>query len=423
MNPTLKANVDPSLCGGRYRLLSVLGEGTTASVYRAVETATNLERAIKVLSPAFARHNDARTRFEREAETMAKLHHPNIVSVFDYGLDGERFYIVMEQVRGGTLMERVEAHGPLPLRQAASVLQQTLLALHYAHTQGVIHRDIKPHNILLSRSGSPKVTDFGLARAIHFDKDITIPGVVMGTWSYMAPEQRFDSGNVDTRTDVFAAGATLYKVLTGDDPSVLLRTDLPDDPLEELPEPLAEVIRRACRYRPDQRYQTAAEMARELADAHDALPSQTPEDEATILFTKGDAPIPVAFKEFGFLEDVRQEMSGPSRARRRRHVVLPPTGEGSPSPPPGVAKPSPLPGVAKPFHPPRAPSAPARASAGGSDALEVDLAAPTKPPPQPRSGRLIPIWLAVVLVLAAVLVTGAVSVVITQLVLSGALSR
>ena len=315
-NVDLDPQTNPLLCDGRYRLISLLGEGSTASVYRALDTHRNIERAIKILSPAFALHKDARTRFEREAATMARLQHPNIVEVYDYGADGDRFFLVMEVVDGGTLMEKLEREGPLSPRLATSLLQRTASALHYAHTQGVIHRDVKPHNVMLTRDGVPKVTDFGLARAMYFQADITIPGAVMGTWSYMAPEQRYDSRNVDTRTDIYAVGASMYAVLTGKDAAVLMKRES-GDPLAGLPEALVSVIRKATQFQPEDRYQTAEALARDLAQAFQELPDEGgPATDVQIASPQEDA-VPVAFKQFDHLQAVRDELSGPRSARKR----------------------------------------------------------------------------------------------------------
>lgn len=316
INPTPPPPLPP-LRNGRYVLRRMLGEGSTATVYDAFDNEEKVERAIKILSPAFALHRDARARFEREAATMARLRHSNIVEVYDYGLDGERFFIVMEKVAGETMMERVDRTGPIRPRLAASIMQRTMLALHHAHAQGVIHRDVKPHNILLGPLSVPKVTDFGLARAMHFDQALTIPGAVMGTWAYMAPEQRYDSGSVDIRTDIYAAGATLYTILSGKDGTELLRPGDHKDPLAALTPSLAAIIRRATQFQPEDRYQTAEEMARDLAMAHAALPSQAPDDEATILAAQPEQPIPVAFRDFGHLEQVREELTGARRGRAR----------------------------------------------------------------------------------------------------------
>ncbi len=358
MPPTQDPNLTAPLKGGRYVLRRQLGEGSTATVYDAFDTEKKIECAVKILSPAFALHRDARARFEREAATMARLHHPNIVEVYDYGLDGERFFIVMEKVDGETLMEKVDREGPIRPRLAASVMQRTLLALHHAHAQGVIHRDVKPHNILIGPLSVPKVTDFGLARAMHFDQALTIPGAVMGTWAYMAPEQRYDSGNVDIRTDIYAAGATLFTILTGREGLELLKPNLARDPFEGIPAALTAVIRRSTRFQPEERYQTAEEMAADLAVVHAALPSIQPDDEATLLQPQPEQPIPVPLKEFSHLEQVREELTGARRSRKRAPRTRDPEAEQGPQ----NTKPTP-PAKSAPTPPAAAKAAPAAKAA------------------------------------------------------------
>lgn len=309
---------------GRYLLQDELGGGTTASVFRARDTLQNVDRAIKVLSPAFARHADTRTRFEREAETLSRLKHPNIVEVYDFGFDEGRFFIVMELLEGGTLMEAVERGGPLPVRTALNVTVQMLHALHYAHTQGVIHRDIKPQNVLLTASGVPKLVDFGLARTMYFDRTLTVPGVVMGTWGYMAPEQRVDTGRVDIRTDIYAAGGTMYTALTGRDAMDLIKEAMPAEVRAPLPDQVAEIVLKATRFLPDERYQNAAEMAKALAFALEDMPSEGLEGEQTILVPRASAPIPVKFQNFDDLAQRKSELTGPRGAVRRRTVAREP---------------------------------------------------------------------------------------------------
>lgn len=310
-------NLASPLCGGRYELQRALGEGSTATVYEALDRETGEVRAVKILSPAFALHRDARARFEREASTMARLRHPNIVEVVDYGLDAERFYIVMERVAGGTLMEVVDQQGPLKPRLAASIMQRTMHAMHHAHAQGVIHRDVKPHNILMAPQSVPKMTDFGLARAMHFSQKLTIPGAVMGTWAYMAPEQRYDSGNVDIRTDIYASGATLYAILTGREPHELLKPPPGKDLFAAIEPSLAEVIKKATRFKPEERYQSADEMARDLERVHAGLPSEHEDDGALLLVHDEEPSVPMPLQQFDHLDDIKDELIGPRRGRKR----------------------------------------------------------------------------------------------------------
>ncbi len=206
------------LANGRYRLLEPLGVGGMASVYKAWDERLRCHRAVKLLSPEMASKANLRKRFEAEAQTMARLHHPNIVDVQDVGSDGERLFIVMEYVPAGSLMDYLNANGPMPPRMAVEALLPVLAALQEAHDNGVVHRDVKPHNVLVTMGGRPKVTDFGIARITSEDMSMTKTGSVMGTWGFMAPEQRISARKVDGRADVYAAASTLYCLLTNETP-------------------------------------------------------------------------------------------------------------------------------------------------------------------------------------------------------------
>lgn len=264
---------------GRYRLVGVLGEGGMATVYRAWDARLQVWRAIKVLDAALTDRPNVRQRFENEARTMARLHHRNIVTVHDVGADGARVFMVMELVEGGSLVDWVEENGPMPPRMALDVLGEVLAALQVAHDNHVVHRDIKPHNILVDRSGTAKVSDFGIARVADTDHSLTKTGAMMGTWTYMAPEQRTSARRVDARADVYAAGATLYALLTAREPFDLYTTELHEELFAGMPEDLAAPIKRACRYRPEDRYESAdamREALRTLAGEYATLPPGTP---------------------------------------------------------------------------------------------------------------------------------------------------
>ncbi|MFZ5476105.1 MAG: serine/threonine-protein kinase, partial [Myxococcota bacterium] len=265
-----------SLGEGRYRVEAVLGQGGMATVYRAFDTRLDCYRAIKVLAPGLAAKDALRRRFETEARTMAKLHHPNIVTVHDVALDGEQVFIVMEIVDGGSLKEHVIDHGGLAPRIACAAMVPVLAAMQYAHNRGVVHRDIKPHNILLTPEGVPKVTDFGIAYANDTDHSMTRTGTVMGTWAYMAPEQRTSARRADSRSDIYAAGAMFYAILTNREPFDLYSAELREELFRDVSGPLAEVIQKATRYKPEERYATAGDMAQAVRAAHDALPPDPP---------------------------------------------------------------------------------------------------------------------------------------------------
>ncbi len=254
-----------ALGSGRYLVGEVLGRGGAATVYRGLDTKLQVERAIKVLSAARQTDRIARVRFLNEARTMAALHHPGIVPVHDVIDEPEGAVMVMELVDGWSLADRVQGRGPLAPREAAWVVSEVLLALHAAHEAAVVHRDVKPQNILLTAAGVPKLTDFGIARNADIDT-ITRPGASVGTDGYMAPEQREDAALVGPQADVYAAGATLWFVLTGEPPGDLF------DPqtharLAAVPRELAAIITKATRREPAHRYGSALEMALALQDA------------------------------------------------------------------------------------------------------------------------------------------------------------
>ena len=269
----------PTLSQGRYRLLEILGEGGMAVVYRAWDGRLRVDRAIKLLSPAVARQADLRARFENEARTMAGLRHENIVAVHDIGQDGDEVFMVMELVEGGTLWDWVVGFGQMPPRMALQATLPVLDAMAVAHEAGIIHRDIKPQNIMLTEKGLPKVADFGIAHMQDplADRNLTRTGTIMGTWGYMAPEQRQSSRKVDARSDIYALGAMLYAVGTGKIPVDLFASDEDDELLEGLQPALADIIHRATRYKPERRFADVAEMGQAVERALEELPP-IPED-------------------------------------------------------------------------------------------------------------------------------------------------
>jgi serine/threonine protein kinase len=257
-------------------LVAVLGVGGMATVYRVYDALLDVFRAVKVLDPDLTKRRKTRERFLNEARTMARLRHPNIVSVFDMGIDESRVFMLMELVQGGSVMERVDNYGPLAPRLAARVMIDVLRALELSHKHGVVHRDVKPHNVLLTLEGVPKVTDFGIAAVKNDDHHLTRTGAVMGTWAYMAPEQRKDAKSVDARSDVYASAATLYAIVTGAEPLDLYVEETHAEMLAGLPAPLADVVRTAASYRADQRYASAEAMAVALEECLVSLPPDPP---------------------------------------------------------------------------------------------------------------------------------------------------
>lgn len=265
-------DIEPPLADGRYRLLAVLGVGGMSKVYRAYDALMEEFIAIKVLNPELALRPNIRERFLSELRTMARLRHPHIVHVSDMGADGDRAYLLMELMGGGSLMERVDAYGPLGARQACRVMDQVLEALDFSHEHDVIHRDVKPQNVLLTRSGTVKVTDFGIAAVTTRRHDLTRTGAVMGTWAYMAPEQRRNAKHADARSDVYSAGATLCTLLTGLEPLDLYVDDTHEEMFAGMDPSIADLIRKTTCYQPKDRIPTASEFREALQNVAQGLP-------------------------------------------------------------------------------------------------------------------------------------------------------
>lgn len=259
--------------GNRYRIIELIGRGGTADTYRASDELLERDVAIKVL---IDRSGDVNKRFLREAQSMARLNHPNIVAVFDVGEEDGISYIVMELVRGKTLRD-LEG-GSISYRQALTYLIDILEALDYAHGQGTIHRDIKPSNVMTVEDGRHvKVMDFGLARRTSDMTQTTRTGQIVGTIGYLAPE-RFLSKPADIRSDLYSVGIVMYEIFTGtvpfrNDKEDLVATifshvhDAPTPPHEinrNIPEPLERVILRAIDKDPAKRYQTARDFVNDL---------------------------------------------------------------------------------------------------------------------------------------------------------------
>ena len=262
-----EAESEQELLLGRFRLDRTLGAGGMATVYEAFDQTLRVTRAIKILDPAMAHREKVVQRFLSEARTMAQLRHNNIVTVYDVAVEGERPFIVMEYMKGGCLMDLVDAAGAGLDPRAACVLTAGMLrGLSCAHERGVVHRDVKPHNVLLDDDGTPKVTDFGIAQVKDKTFQQTKTGMVMGTLAYMPPEQRQSARRVDARSDVYASGATLYVLVTGEEPFDLYATEFHDRLFKNVDPRIAAVIKRACKYDMDARFETALEMA-ELLEA------------------------------------------------------------------------------------------------------------------------------------------------------------
>src|SRR5690348_3681635 len=201
---------------GRYRVEVMIATGGMSAVYRGLDLRLDRPVALKVMESRYAGDNQFLTRFQREARAVARLKDPGLVAVYDQGIDGQHPFLVMELIEGGTLRELLRERGPMPPHAVAAVLRPVLSGLAAAHRAGLVHRDVKPENVLISDDGEVKIADFGLVRALAEAK-ITATSVILGTAAYLAPEQ-VASGDTDARGDVYAVGVLVFELLTGSTP-------------------------------------------------------------------------------------------------------------------------------------------------------------------------------------------------------------
>jgi beta-lactam-binding protein with PASTA domain/tRNA A-37 threonylcarbamoyl transferase component Bud32 len=285
-----------TLFDGRYRILRKLGSGGMANVYLAEDQELGRRVAIKILNDRHANDDQFVERFRREAKNAASLSHPNIVSIYDRGEAEGTYYIAMEFLDGRSLKELIVSRGPAPVSVAIEYTRQILSALRFAHRNGIVHRDIKPHNVLVDGEGRLKVTDFGIARAGA--SQMTEAGSIIGTAQYLSPEQAKGS-SVDQTSDLYSVGIVLYELLTGvvpfsgDTPVEIAMKHLsaiPDAPSShrsEIPRELDKVVLRALAKDPHERYQTAEEMDADLGRvARGAAVSPATEEAATAIISR-----------------------------------------------------------------------------------------------------------------------------------------
>ena len=262
-----------------YKIISVLGEGGMGTVYLAEHTNFDRKVAIKAIHPHLAKNDEIRQRFKNEAATMARLQHPNIVSLYDYFVDDEGLYLIMELVEGIELESYLKNIGsPLDEHVTAAFMKQLLDAFSHAHEKGVVHRDIKPANILITNDGSIKVLDFGIAKIVEGDglHNMTKTGTQIGTVYYMSPEQ-VQGKKVDARSDIYSLGVTFYQMLTAQNPysssttefdvySKIVQEQLPN-PKELNPtisDVIVSILNKATAKDPDARFQTCEQFKQAL---------------------------------------------------------------------------------------------------------------------------------------------------------------
>lgn len=281
----------PQHLSDRYELGEILGFGGMSEVHLARDLRLHRDVAVKVLRADLARDPSFYLRFRREAQNAAALNHPAIVAVYDTGeaetATGSLPYIVMEYVDGITLRDIVHNDGPVPARKAIEIIADACQALNFSHQHGIIHRDVKPANIMISRTGAVKVMDFGIARALADSHSVTQTAAVIGTAQYLSPEQaRGDS--VDARSDVYSLGCVLYEILTGeppfvgDSPVAVAYQHVREAPVPpsqknaDIPAELDAVVLKALAKNPDNRYQSAAEMRADLVRVHNGEAPDAP---------------------------------------------------------------------------------------------------------------------------------------------------
>ncbi|MFC8919270.1 Stk1 family PASTA domain-containing Ser/Thr kinase [Streptomyces sp. NPDC057116] len=299
MDTTLHDPLVGQMLDGRYRVDTRIAVGGMATVYRAVDTRLDRVLALKVMHPALATDVTFVERFIREAKSVARLSHPNVVGVFDQGADGAYVYLAMEYVAGCTLRDVLRERGALQPRAALDILEPVLAALGAAHLAGFVHRDMKPENVLIGDDGRVKVADFGLVRAVGAATNTT--GSVLGTVSYLAPEQ-IEHGTADTRADVYACGVVLYEMLTGakphagDTPAQVLYQHLnadvppPSAAVPGLSVELDELVASATARNPEVRPHDAVALLAQAREARAALGDEQLDLVPPQARTGGDGP-------------------------------------------------------------------------------------------------------------------------------------
>ncbi|HWJ03342.1 MAG TPA: Stk1 family PASTA domain-containing Ser/Thr kinase, partial [Verrucomicrobiae bacterium] len=278
-----------TLLGGRYEILFQLGGGGMALIYKARDTLLNRPVTVKVLRPEYTGDEEFVARFRKEAQAVAKLSHPNIVSVYDVGQENETHYIVMEYIEGRNLKQVIKELGTIPVKHAIDITRQICEGLQDAHENGIVHRDIKPHNILVMDNGRIKVADFGIAQ-IMSSITITSSETIVGSVHYFSPEQA-KGGSTSIKSDIYSVGVVLYEMVTGkvpyegETPIAVALKHIQERPIPpgrlnpQLPPEVERIILKAMEKDIAMRYNSAGEMARELSRISEHGDSRMQDDD------------------------------------------------------------------------------------------------------------------------------------------------
>lgn len=321
-------DLEGKILGNRYEIIEKIGNGGMATVYKSKDRVLNRYVAVKILRDEFTTDEEFIKRFRIEAQSAASLTHPNIVSIFDVGNEGSLYYIVMELIKGKTLKEIItEEKGPLPWKWSLNVVTQIASALETAHKNNIVHRDIKPHNIIITEDGIAKVTDFGIAKAVS-NSTITAFGTTIGSVHYFSPEHA-RGGYTDAKSDLYSLGVVMYEMLTGrvpfdaDTPVSVALKHMQEEPIEpkelneNIPQVVNDIIMKAMQKDVNLRYQSATEM---LKDLNAAL--KNPDDNFVHIGSNvGAATQRISTQEIAEAERKAKEANNPKNGKKPNKFI------------------------------------------------------------------------------------------------------